>query len=293
MTPKKGSAGKQKVLFAILLAAALIVLIAALILTETDAQAISGEPPLMKVIALNVGKADAFVIIAGGRAAVVDCGEALGGAMVLDCLEENGIGEIDFLFITHFDKDHVGGAAKIINTLPVGKIYTSFECKDSQEYNAYLKAVNDTGTETVTVTAGTKFSWGDAEITVYPPQKSEYGKDSTSNNSSLAIMIRIGSRSAFFTGDAEKERLKELSALEDDLSCDLLKIPSHGEYRGALIDFVSRTSPQYAVITSSAAEPEDEETLLLLEKNNVETYLTRSGEVVFSFFEDGIDVFQR
>ena len=70
MTPKKGSAGKQKVLFVILLAAALIVLVAALILTGTDAQAISGEPPLMKVIALNVGKADAFVIIAGGRAAL-------------------------------------------------------------------------------------------------------------------------------------------------------------------------------------------------------------------------------
>ncbi|MGI6744276.1 MAG: ComEC/Rec2 family competence protein [Eubacteriales bacterium] len=292
MTTKKGSAGKQRALFVILLAAALIVLVAALIITQTDSQMKSNEPPLMKVFALNVGKADAFVITAGGRAAVVDCGEAIGGAMILDCLKENGIGEIDCLFITHFDKDHVGGAAKIINTLPVGRIYTSFEYSESGEYDAYLKAAADAGVKTETVLSKTEFEWGDARITVYPPQKSYYGKNNTSNNSSLAVMIRVGGRSAFFTGDAEKDRLKELSALEDDISCDLLKIPSHGEYRGALIDFISRTSPEYAVITSSAAEPEDIATLLLLERYNVKTYLTRQGEVVFSFFEDRIEACQ-
>lgn len=291
MTTKKDFTGKQKLLVVVLLASALIVLVAALILTQSGTA--PDKPPLMKVYALNVGKADAFVITAGGRAAVVDCGEVIGGAAVLGCLEDIGIGEIDYLFITHFDSDHVGGAAKIINTLPVGKIYTSFEYRESPEYDAYLKAVADAGIDAETITARTEIAWGDAQITVYPPQKTDYGKNNTSNNSSLAVMIRVGNRSAFFTGDAEKDRLKELSAIEDDISCDLLKIPSHGEYRGALIEFISRASPEYAVITSSAAEPEDEETLLLLEKNNVKTYLTRNGGIEFSFFEDGTEAIQR
>ena len=39
------------------------------------------------------------------------------------------------------------------------------------------------------------------------------------------------------------------------------------------------TSPEYAVITSSDKEPEDEQTLDLLAQYNVETYLTREGPV--------------
>ena len=68
---------------------------------------------------------------------------------------------------------------EIINTLPVGRIYTSFGYSES-EYDAYLKAAADAGVKTETVLKDKEFEWGDARITVYPPQKSYYGKNNTS-----------------------------------------------------------------------------------------------------------------
>ena len=56
--------------------------------------------------------------------------------------------------------------------------------------------------------------------------------------------------------------------------------PHHGVYQKTLTTLLSAVKPSRALITSSAEEPEDPETLSLLEENGVEVFLTRTAPVL-------------
>ena len=128
---------------------------------------------------------------------------------------------------------------------------------------------------------------------IIPPLKTNYGDaDNESNNSSLLVKVTNADNSMLFTGDVENERLPDLIYSEYDLSCDILKIPHHGRMEKLTDEFIRSVAPQYAVITSSKDEPEDEELMQLLEKYDIDTYLTRNGGILFETLPGEIHVDQ-
>ena len=234
----------------------------------------------------SFGKADAFLLMTEEGTVLIDCGESGQGKEILNYLEEKGITEIDTLILTHFDKDHVGGAAKVLKSIPVRRVLQSNCPRDSKEYNKYLSALALCRLEPVTVREPLSFSLGDVDFTVYPPEKETYPKD-PSNNSSLAAAVRYGSTTFLFTGDAESARLKELT--EADLGhFTFLQVPHHGSWQTQLAGLLDKTCPEVAVITSSEKEPEDFVTVQLLGKYGTEVLLTREGEI--DLFSDGSDL---
>ncbi|MBQ9617818.1 MAG: MBL fold metallo-hydrolase, partial [Oscillibacter sp.] len=233
----------------------------------------------LTVVCFQAGKADTFLLITPNSTVLIDCGEKGFGRTILAELEARGIEQLDCMIITHFDQDHVGGAARIINNFPVSRILQSNSPKDSEEYEKYVKAVKSAGIEPETVRENLSFVLDGVSYAVNPPRKSNYNSDD-SNNSSLIISVENGQNRLLFTGDAEDERLEEFLASGDCGTCDFLKMPHHGRWHEALLLLVEATSPRYALITSSDEEPEDEETLELLETSGVETLLTRTGQVL-------------
>lgn len=231
----------------------------------------------------SAGKADAFLLYTADSAVLIDCGEKGFGKEILEFLEEREITALDCLIITHFDKDHVGGAAKVLHSLPVAQVLQSNCPKDSSAYEKYLGALEDTGLSPVTVRETLDFTLDGVSYTVDPPRRNSYDQDS-SNNSSLIVTVRCGARTLLFTGDAQDARLAEfLSA--DPAPCDFLKVPYHGHWQERLPELIAALRPSCAVITSSDAEPEDAETLALLEEAGAEVFLTREGPV--SLYCDG------
>ena len=239
----------------------------------------------LTVLRFQAGCADAFLLTTPNGAVLIDCGEKGFGRTILAELEARGIKQLDCMIITHFDQDHVGGAARIINNFPVARILQSNSPKDSEEYEKYVKAVKTAGIEPETVRENLTFVIDGVSYTVNPPKKSQYNSDS-SNNSSLIISVENGQNRLLFTGDAEDERLEEFLAVGDWGTYDFLKMPHHGRWHEALLLLVEATSPRYALITSSDDEPEDEDTLELLESFGAETFLTRSGAVLLR--SDGV-----
>ncbi|MDE5563750.1 MAG: MBL fold metallo-hydrolase, partial [Oscillospiraceae bacterium] len=66
---------------------------------------------VLTVIFLKVGKADGIVLQTAAHTVVIDCGEKSDGKKMVDFLEENGVKIIDYMILTHYDQDHIGGAA--------------------------------------------------------------------------------------------------------------------------------------------------------------------------------------
>lgn len=63
---------------------------------------------------LDVGQGTSNVVLLGGRRAIViDCGP--GGTMVpLEILRDHGVSRIEALVLSHNDRDHWAGAARLI-----------------------------------------------------------------------------------------------------------------------------------------------------------------------------------
>ena len=233
----------------------------------------------LEVHFFDAGKADAILLTTENSAVLIDAGEKGFGKTILSYLEEKGITRLDYLMITHFDQDHVGGAAKVLNNLPVGTVLQSNYPKDSEEYEKYVKALSNAGIEPQTVQESLSFVLDGVSYSVDPPHQEKYSEDA-SNNSSLIVSVTNGADSFLFTGDAETERLSEFLD-SNRTTYDVLKVPHHGKDEELLPALIQSVSPAWAVITSSEEEPESAAVTEALEQAGVTVLLTRNGAVTF------------
>ena len=253
--------------------------------TEAAGEEINAAEDL-EVHFFDAGSADAILLSTENSAVLIDTGEKGMGKTILAYFADKGVDRIDCLIVTHFDKDHVGGAAKVLNGIPVGTVLQSNQPRDSEEYENYVEAMTDAGIEPVTVRETYTFALDGVSYTVDPPRLSEYTEDS-SNNSSLIVSVQNGENRFLFAGDAQTRRLEEfLNGSAAD--CDVLKVPHHGREEPLLGTLLASARPEYAVITSSEEEPEDEAVIETLEKSGANVLLTRQGAVTIR--SDGTDL---
>ncbi len=254
------------------MAAALVTLLCLVALSGCQTEVGEG----LTVTVLDVGKADCIVVqeMAGGTL-IVDTGTEESADTMLSFLDRQGIEKVDLLILTHMDKDHIGGAAALLEAMPVERVLQANYDKDSDESAAYYAALAQAERTPERLSQTTELSLGKAEIRVIPGRQDTYEQ---SNDYSLMTELQYGTRRFLFAGDAERERLQEYLD-ETPQQFDFLKVPHHGgkEKNSAL--FFAAVSPAYAVITCSQEEPADEEVLALLKQTGARVYQTVDGTV--------------
>ena len=65
---------------------------------------------------------------------VIDTGEEDDGPDLVEFLQKRSIRELEALIITHYDKDHVGGADTLLEHIPVKKVYVPEYVGTGSEY---------------------------------------------------------------------------------------------------------------------------------------------------------------
>ncbi len=204
----------------------------------------------LTVTFFDVGKADAIVLQSETATVVIDTGEKGDGKKISNLLKESDTTVIDYLIITHFDKDHVGGAAKLINNFDVKNILTPDYEGTVDEYDKYCKVAAEKNIQPTRLTEDVKFTLDDVDFTVYAPKKTFYGDDDE-NDFSLVTKVTHHNNVLLFTGDAMEQRLAEIM---DIGKCTLLKVPYHGRKLDNLSDFLSKVQPKCAVVCTSSSE---------------------------------------
>lgn len=259
--------------------------------TPEETQAVPQLSGDLNIYCFQAGKADAFLFWNEAGAVLLDTGESGFGKTIVEKLGELGIEKLDWLILTHFDKDHVGGAKKLLNEIPVDHILQS-NCPKTgaSAYDKYAQALTELGLEAVTLRERLSFTIGDTLFTVDPPAREGYPQDE-SNNSSLIVSVLHGTDRLLFCGDAEDLRLAEYLQNESG-QYDLVKLPHHGVYQSTLVSLLDKTRPDWGVICSSEEEPEDSQTLELLESRGVKALLTREGPVTIRSSGSGLTVTQ-
>ena len=93
-----------------------------------------------KAYFFNAGKADAILLSKNNHYIMIDTGEASLSNEILNYFKNNNITKLDYLIITHFDKDHVGSASSIIDNIEIGEVLQSNYPKESEYYTNYLNS---------------------------------------------------------------------------------------------------------------------------------------------------------
>ncbi|MCR5293908.1 MAG: MBL fold metallo-hydrolase [Lachnospiraceae bacterium] len=250
--------------------------------SQADAQKTAFSP--LNIRFLKVGKADAMILTSGNETLVLDAGEEDDGAELLSVLSELSVSRVDYLIITHFDKDHVGGADTLLENFEVGTVYLPDYEGEGTDYNEFIYAMEKAGISPIRLTASVSFPFGDAQVSIDPPASYEVpeGETEYDNNFSLITTIVHGENRMVFMGDAEKAEIRDWLLGASAEKCALLKFPHHGSYNKALSELLKTLSPAYAVICDSDKNPADDKALELLAACGVQVFETKDGDVLAS-----------
>lgn len=245
---------------------------------------------LLTIRVLKTGKSDCILIKLDDTVILMDTADADDYAEISDELQSLGISRIDYLILTHFDNDHIGTAAKIIEDYEVAEVYMPNYVRDSGLYRSLLKSLDENAART----SVTKLN-DDTEILlptgklwinvsrVYPDLSHELPipEDSMDNDLSLICGLTLGDFSALFMGDAEKGRCEDfLMQTQYQGQYDFVKMPHHGNYNKALKDVLGNSGVKYAAICSDAFSNIDTKTVMLLRDLGVLTYYSYNGTFV-------------
>lgn len=233
----------------------------------------------------NAGKADAIILSKNDKYMMIDTGEESLGEEILKYFKNNNINRLEYLVITHFDKDHIGSASSIIDNIEIGEVLQSNYPKESKYYDNYINSLSIKGIAAKTISGNYKINLDDLDITILGPQI--IYDNNESNNSSLLVSVIDNENSFLFMGDSQNSRIKDF--IKNNTSTyDFIKIPYHGNYLKQLDNLLDNTKAKYAVLTCSSTEGCEKETLELLDNYNIKYYLTKNGSI--SVFSNGTNI---
>ena len=231
----------------------------------------------LDIYAFSIGKADALLVRTSDSPIMIDAGEHGDGERLVERLRELGAEKLDLLILTHCDKDHIGGADTIIESLPIDRIVLPVYEKDSKQYTQLLAALLQTDAEVSYLDQDLSLKYGDLDAEIWVSPVPFDGK--SDNEQSLITKILYEGKSYLFMGDAVGKELEKLIFGTRNLTCDVLKLPHHGVYDENTFALMTAAMPSYVIICDSVKNPADAETLQAMELFDPVILQTKDGDV--------------
>ncbi|GAA0852736.1 DNA internalization-related competence protein ComEC/Rec2 [Aliiglaciecola litoralis] len=180
---------------------------------------------------LDVGQGSAYVLETQGKAIVYDVGNRfpsgfnMADAVLLPFLQHQGLEHIDWLIISHFDSDHAGSLANVLQGIKVIHFASNQDiCR-----------------------RGWQLNWQALHIeALWPPAESE----GRGNDNSCVLRISDGQHAVLLTGDISGDVEKRLVKTDRKLlKADVLIAAHHGSNTSSSQDFIDAVKPQFAVFS--------------------------------------------
>lgn len=200
---------------------------------------------LLQIHYMDVGQGDATLIVCDGQAMLIDAGNNNQGTAVQSYLQSQNVETLDYVIGTHPDADHVGGLDVVITKFDCKRILLTGEEKDTNTYRDVLYAIEYKGYERTEPVVGDTYQLGSASFTILGPKS--IGSDS--NDNSIAIILRHGSNTFYFEGDAGEKEEEEILGGKIAVAADVYKIGHHGSKTSTSDGMLEAVNPAYAVIS--------------------------------------------
>lgn len=213
----------------------------------------------------------------------------IGEEVFVPYLQTHGVSHIDAAFVSHYHKDHVEGIVSAIEMLDVDIVYMPDLLRDNEWRKKIEQAANKYGTKIKYIKEDSQISYGGFYIKIFYPTNTALLTEDE-NNTSLLYKINYGKTSALFTGDMTALYEASMVYGNKNIDCDILKVAHHGSSYSTCKEFVSATSPEYAVISLGENNPYGFPRKEVLDNlSNINVYRTDiNGDIRFTINNDGI-----
>jgi competence protein ComEC len=212
----------------------------------------------MTAIVLNVGQGDAILVSSAEQHLLFDAGPAQ--ADVASKVQSYGVTELDYFITSHPDTDHIGGAVKIIDTIPIGTYADSGVTHTTLAYRNMMLALANRNITYTQLLPGKSFMLGDVHVDVL----ASGGTRGDNNAGSVVLKLTDGDVTMILPGDREHF---------DNWPAKVLVVPHHG----SAASNIERVNPKVAIISVGAGNLEGlpaRGTLNKIENMGIELYRT-------------------
>ena len=239
----------------------------------------SWEPPNgLRVTFLDVGQGDSALIEVPGGAVLVDEGPP--EADVAGQLRRLGLRSLTAIVLTHPQRDHIGGAAAVLDRLAVGTVADPGIEAPSADHDAAVAAARRRGVPVVVVHAGELFRVGRLRLRILWPDDPGLPSEDP-NQHAVVALATYGATDVLLTADAESDVTSRLPLRP----VEVLKVAHHGSEDAGLPDLLRVLRPGIAVISVGAHNdydhPRPETLAALAAQPGLRTFRTdENGRVV-------------
>lgn len=198
---------------------------------------------------IDVGQGDAtFIELGNGETMLIDAGPNSAQKTVTEYIRKLGYRKIDYVIASHPHEDHIGGMDYVLRRFSVGTCYLPDVTGNTYDYDRMLDVLGKRFIPVKEARAGIVLC-DDAEhslkITLLSPTEELFTEYADINDLSAICRIDYGDKTVIAGGDATS--LAE-DALENT-DCDILKVSHHGSSFSSSYEYLSRITPEYAVIS--------------------------------------------
>lgn len=216
-------------------------------------------PKNLKVHFIDVGQGDStFIVTPHNKTILIDGGGSLnknfdvGEKTLVPYILDRGYTKIDYIFVSHFDFDHVGGILTVLQELKVGKVIIGKQFENSENYEKMIKIARKKKIEIIQVDKENDIVIDEVKFNIIWPDKENIIKENSLNNNSLVMKMIYKNFSMLFTGDIEEIAERKIIDIYKDnsdiLKSDVLKTAHHGSKTSSINEFLKLVKPKIALI---------------------------------------------
>ena len=246
----------------------------------------------LSVTMLDVGQGDSvYVQTPSGSACLYDGGSSdvkgVGNYRIVPYLKWSGVKELDYVFLSHMDQDHISGIRELAEESGLaGKILIKHAVLPAvgRKDEAYLEMeelLGKAGIPILYMGAGDVLEEKNCSFTCLWPEKGAVSEDR--NELSLVLLAEYGEFQMLLTGDIGEKAEERLAASGALREAEVLKTAHHGSRSSSTEAFLQKIRPMVSLISCSAANRyghPGEETLQRLTDAGSRIYITKDQGAV-------------
>lgn len=199
-----------------------------------------------RVSVLDVGQGQCVLLQSGGNTFVVDCGgdtDENAADLAAETLLSMGISRIDGLIISHYDRDHCGGAEYLAQRIRIDRAYLPVPREPGALSDRVIRGLS--GSEIIWMEEDLELTFGESQIRIFAPKPGN-----SDNESCAAVLFHRGKYDTLITGDLPASNELWLLESQDLPDLEVLVVGHHGAKSSTCQELLDQCAPDVAMISA-------------------------------------------